>query len=318
LGDSPRSHEGPDRWGVLLLAHGAPDKLEDIPEFLLNVRGGRPLPTPVVEEITHRYAQIGGGSPLLHHTRRQAQALATRLKCPVYVGMRNWYPFIADTVKEISRDGIERLVALCLAPQNSRTSVGLYRSYLAKALEESGASVTVAFVESWHDQPLLIRAFAEKLCLALDHARAAAGTDVPVILTAHSVPEKTIAAGDPYETQARQTMARVVAAAGCTLWQGAFQSRGMTAEPWIGPTVEWVIDQLADAGHRDFLIAPVGFVSDHVEVLYDIDIAFRNYANGKGLTLWRTESLNDSPLLIEALAAVVEEKVRSAVASRAP
>jgi len=318
LADSVQSHEGPDRWGVLLLAHGAPDKLEDIPEFLLNVCGGRPLPAPVVEEITHRYAQIGGGSPLLHHTRGQAEALAARLNRPVYVGMRNWRPFIADTVKEISRDGVKRLVVLCLAPQNSRTSVGLYRSYLANALEQTASFMAVAFVESWHDQPQFIRALAEKLCIALDRAQAAAGTEVPVILTAHSVPEKTIAAGDPYELQVRQTMARVVAAAGCAHWQAAFQSQGMTAEPWIGPSVESVIDQLAEAGHRHVLIAPVGFVADHVEVLYDIDIAFRGYAGQKGLTLWRTESLNDSPLLIEALAAVAEEQIRLATGSRRP
>lgn len=316
--EPPRTDEVPDRWGVLLLAHGAPDKLEDIPEFLRNVRSGRPLPAAMAEEITQRYAQIGGGSPLLRHTHQQAQALAARLGRPVYVGMRNWRPFIADALQEAAGDGVMRLVALCLAPQNSRTSVGLYRSHLAKALEQRGSSVAVAFVESWHDQSLLIRAFAEKLCTALDQACAAAGTDVPVILTAHSVPEKTIAAGDPYEAQVRHTIARVVAAAGCTLWRAAFQSQGMTPEPWIGPTVESVIDQLAAAGHSHVLIAPVGFLSDHVEVLYDIDIAFRDYAGRKGLTLWRTESLNDSPLLIEALAAVVEEQVRSAAVSQAP
>jgi ferrochelatase len=318
VAEPPRTDEVSDRWGILLLAHGAPDKLEDIPEFLLSIRGGRPLPAAVVKEITERYGQIGGGSPLLRHTRQQAQALAARLGHPVYVGMRNWHPFIADALQDVVRDGVRRLVALCLAPQNSRTSVGLYRSHLAKALEQRGSSVAVAFVESWHDQPLLIRAFAEKLCLALDRARAAAGIDVPVILTAHSVPEKTIAAGDPYEAQVRQTITRVVAAAGCTLWRAAFQSQGMTAEPWIGPTVESVIDELAANGHRHVLIAPIGFVSDHVEVLYDIDIAFRDYASRKGLTLWRTESLNDSPLLIEALAAVAEEQMRSAILSQTP
>lgn len=309
--DFTGSRRKQSRWGVLLLAHGAPDKLEDVPEFLLKVRNGRPLPAPVVEEITRRYAQIGGGSPLLEHTRRQAEALAARLGRPVYLGMRNWRPFIADVVRDIVRDGVVHLVAVCLTPQNSRTSVGLYRSHLASAIEQADAPLTVQFVESWHDHPALIRAFAEKLRAARELARARAGVDVPVILTAHSVPEKTIAAGDPYERQVRETATRVAAEASCTLWQLAYQSQGMTADPWMGPTVESVIDSLAGAGYRHVLVAPIGFVSDHVEVLYDVDITFREHARKKGLTLWRTESLNDSPLLIEALASLAEDQVRS-------
>lgn len=294
-----------ERRGVLLLAHGAPDKLEDIPEFLLHVRNGRPLPPPAVEEITRRYALIGGGSPLLRNTRRQAQALAARLHLPVYVGMRNWRPFVAEAIKDVVRDRVRRLVAVCLAPHNSRTSVGLYRARLAEAGRELPSPLTIEFVESWHDQPLLIQALAEKLRAARRQARDAAGADVPVILTAHSVPEKTIAAGDPYDRQVRETAAGVAAEADCRLWHFAYQSQGMTAEPWLGPRVESVIDRLAQAGHRHVLIAPIGFLSDHVEVLYDVDVAFRDYARGKGLALWRPESLNDSPLLIEALAAVV-------------
>lgn len=307
-----------DRWGVLLLAHGAPEKLEDIPEFLLNVRNGRPLPPASVQEITRRYAQIGGGSPLLRLTRRQAEALAARLGHPVYVGMRNWRPLIADALKEIVAGGVRRLVAICLAPHNSRTSVGLYRARLDEAVAQTASGVTVDFVESWHDQPLLIRAFAEKLRSGLAQARAAAGKDVPVILTAHSVPEKTIAAGDPYDRQVQETAARVVAEAGCTLWHCAFQSQGMTAEPWIGPTVESVIDQVAEAGHRHVAIAPIGFLADHVEVLYDVDIAFRDYARARGLTLWRTESLNESPLLTEALASIVLHRVGSPAGQALP
>jgi len=298
-----------DRWGVLLLAHGAPDRLDDIPEFLLHVRNGRPLPAPVVEEIKHRYALIGGGSPLLRHSRRQAELLAARLGRPVYLAMRNWHPFIAEVVPGILKDGIECLVVLCLAPHNSRTSVGLYRQRLEEALDQAGTSLTVRFIESWHDNPQLIQAFAEKLRAALAEATAAAGVPVPVILTAHSVPERTIAAGDPYDAQVKQTIARVAEAAGCKLWQGAYQSQGMTSEPWLGPTVESIIDQLAAAGHRHVLLAPIGFLCDHVEVLYDVDIAFRNYARGKSVTLCRTESLNESPLLIEGLAGIINTAI---------
>ena len=193
------------RWGVLLLAHGAPERLEDVPEFLLRVRDGRPLPPPAVEEIKRRYAAIGGGSPLLRHTRRQAEALAARLERPVYLGMRNWHPFIAEAVAAAVGDRLQRLVALCLAPHNSRTSVGLYKKHLDDSLAGVGGSLEVAFVESWHDHPLLIRAFAEKLQAKMREVRSAAGTDVPVILTAHSVPEETIVAGDPYERQVRET-----------------------------------------------------------------------------------------------------------------
>ena len=146
-------------WGVLLLAHGAPDRIEDIPEFLLNVRGGRPLPEPVVKEIANRYSLIGGGSPLLRLTTLQAEALRKLIAHPVYVGMRNWKPFIAEAVRRLRDDGVERVVAVCLAPQNSRTSIGLYRKYLMEAVAQESPGLAVEFVESWHDHPGLIEAF---------------------------------------------------------------------------------------------------------------------------------------------------------------
>ncbi len=297
-------------WGVLLLAHGAPERVEDVPEFLLNVRGGRPLPPPLVEEVKRRYELIGG-SPLLRHTQRQAAALAQRLGLPVYVGMRNWHPFIAEAVEEISRSGLHRVVAICLAPHNSRTSVGLYKKHLEEAVAKTGASFEVHFIESWHDQPGLVEAFAEKLRVARAQGEQAAGREVSVILTAHSVPEHTIAAGDRYDAQVRETAARVATAADCASWSLAYQSQGMTEEPWLGPTVESAIDRCAAEGHRHVLIAPIGFLCDHVEVLYDVDVVFRDYARAKGMTLWRTESLNDSPLLIEGLAALVQEALRA-------
>ena len=169
----------PDPWGVLLLAHGAPDRLEDIPEFLLNVRGGRPLPEPVVKEIAHRYSLIGGGSPLLRLTTLQAEALAKLIAHPVYVGMRNWKPFIPEAVRRLSDDGVERVVAVCLAPQNSRTSIGLYRKYLMDAVAQVRPGLAVDFVESWHDHPGLIEAFRERAAAALLAARQETGGPVP-------------------------------------------------------------------------------------------------------------------------------------------
>ena len=299
-----------NRWGVLLLAHGAPDRLEDVPEFLLHVRSGRKLPDHVVQEITHRYALIGGGSPLLKWTRKQAEALAARLSCPVYVGMRNWKPFIAEAVAQAVQEDVLNLVVICLAPQNSRTSVGLYRRALEESIAQIGVDLRVDFIESWHDQPLLVQALAEKLRAGLARAEKTAGGRVPVILTAHSVPEKTVAAGDPYDRQVKETAAKVATAAGVELWRFAYQSQGMAADPWLGPKVESEIDALAEEGQHHVFVAPIGFLCDHVEILYDVDILFRNHARERGVTLWRSESLNDSPQLIEALASIASQHRR--------
>ena len=296
-------------WGVLLLAHGAPDRLEDVPAFLLNVRDGRKLPDAVVNEIIRRYSLIGG-SPLLRLTTLQAEGLAKLLGRPVYVGMRNWKPFISEAVRQIKADGVEHVVALCLAPQNSRTSIGLYKKYLFEDVERLAPDVQVDFIENWHDHSGLVEAFRERVATALARVQAAAGGPVvPVIFTAHSVPEKTIQGGDPYEQQVRETAALVAKAMGLKEYSVAFQSQGMTAEPWIGPTVEFLIDQLAAQGQRHVLLAPVGFVCDHVEILYDIDIFFREYGKIRGVTVHRSASLNDSPLFIQALAAIVTERL---------
>jgi ferrochelatase len=292
---------------VLLLAHGAADRLEDIPAFLLNVREGRKLPDAVVNEIIRRYSLIGG-SPLLRLTTLQAQGLAKLLDRPVYLAMRNWKPFIAEAVRQMNADGVERVVALCLAPQNSRTSIGLYKKYLFEDVKRLAPNVQVDFVESWHDHPGLVEAFRQRVATALARVQTEAGGPVPIIFTAHSVPEKTIQGGDPYEQQVRETAALVAKALDLKEFGVAFQSQGMTSEPWIGPTVESLIDQLASHGHRHVLLAPVGFVCDHVEILYDIDVVFREYGKTKGVTVHRCESLNDSPLFIQALAAIVTER----------
>lgn len=285
---------------VLLLAHGTPERIDEIPEYLRNVTGGRPVPDSVIAEVKHRYSQIGH-SPLTEITLRQAELLSASLGVPVYVGMRNWKPYIAETIERMRRDGVQQFVALCLAPQNSRTSVGLYR----QATLSKSEGMNVRFVESWHDDPLLIEAFAERLAAALTQHSGAA-----VLFTAHSVPSRTIEAGDPYERQARETAA--LAARKLRLsdsdWFFAFQSQGMSGGPWLGPTVEETLSRIRDAGKTRVVVQPVGFVCDHVEVLYDIDIAFRKFAADLGLELFRTESLNDSPRFISALADVVRQQ----------
>ena len=293
---------------VLLLAHGSPDAVEEVPEFLRRVTGGRPLPPPVVEEVKHRYGLIGR-SPLTELTLKQGELLARELGLPVYVGMRNWKPFIADAVGAMTSDGIEHAVAICLAPQNSRTSVGLYRSALT---EHQETPFTVDFVESWHDHPLLIRAFAEKLRAGWDRVGRDMGTQkVPIIFTAHSVPERTITEGDPYENQAKETASLVAreAALAPEDWTFAFQSQGMSGGAWLGPRVEDTILRLKERGHRGIFLQPVGFLCDHVEVLYDIDIGFKQFAEKQGMRLWRAESLNDSKLLVAALADIARSRL---------
>ena len=218
-------HDTSNGKGVLLLAHGAPDRLEDIPQFLLNVRGGRPLPDSVVKEIARRYSLIGG-SPLLRLTTLQAQALAALIALPVEVGMRNWKPFIPAAVKRLHEQGVERAVAVCLAPQNSRTSIGLYRKYLMDAVAGVHPDLSVDFIESWHDHPSLIEAFRERGTTALELAERETGGPVPVIFTAHSVPEHTIAEGDPYQQQVLETAAQVAQAMRLSNYRVAFQSQG--------------------------------------------------------------------------------------------
>jgi ferrochelatase len=323
---------------VLLLAHGTPESAEEIPAYLANVTSGRPLPPEVIAEIQHRYALIGR-SPLTEITMQQAARISRELGLPAYVGMRNWKPYIRDTVLQMSADGVTHAVAICLAPQNSRTSVGLYRRALLggpfkpsfglsgavapPVVGECGVSAsdtlpfTIDFVSEWHAEPLLIRAFSEKLrdgwqraCL---EASAAVNAAVPVLFTAHSVPLRTIEAGDDYERQTQETAALVAASVPEIdgHWRFAFQSQGMSGGAWLGPTVESVIEELAAAGHKHLFVQPIGFVCDHVEVLYDIDIAFKNFAASKGIVLTRAESLNDSVLFAQAVAQLARTRLEA-------
>lgn len=294
------------KTAVLLLAHGTPESVDQIPEYMRNITAGRPIPDSVIEELKHRYRLIGR-SPLTDITLRQGDLLAKVLNIPVYVGMRNWKPYIADVVKRMRVDEVESAIAICLAPQNSRTSVGLYRS--ATMNESDG--MPVDFIESWHDHPSLIRAFAERLDAALSKI----GRDTAVLFTAHSVPTRTIEAGDPYERQAKETAAMVARSVGLpqAQWRFAFQSQGMSGGPWLGPGVKDTLTKMADEGFKRVVIQPIGFVCDHVEVLYDIDIEFREYGYKIGIEVSRTESLNDSPRFIAALAELVRSRMENRV-----
>jgi ferrochelatase len=297
------------KQAVLLLAHGAPERVEDVPEYLGFVRSGRPVSSQLVEEISHRYAAIGGASPLRQWTQAQAEALEKRLGLPVFYGMRNWHPFIRES-------GAERLAAICLAPQYSKMSVGFYFRRTQEAKVDAGASAEIVWAKSYHDSPLLIEAFSEKVAFVEKLRPLATGRKV--LFTAHSLPEKALAEGDPYERECRATAALVAAAAGVADWDFAFQSQGMTEDRWLGPTVEATLDRYAAEGVREVVLHPIGFVCDHVEVLFDVDILFKSYAAERGISLLRPESLNGSVKYTEALAEVAQRAFGMENANAAP
>ena len=304
------------KQAVLLLAHGTPETVEDIPEYLRNVVSGRPMPEHVIEEIKHRYSLIGH-SPLTEITLEQGKLVEAELAmegvdAQVYVGMRNWKPYIPDVVRKMRADGVNEVAVVCLAPQNSRTSVGLYK----RAVQAEAGSLKIDFTEGWADDPLLADAFAERLRAAEKNLAAETGGPVPVLFTAHSVPTRTVKpeeqpggprlwpgeGADPYAEDARKT-AELVAARVTEIprWWFAFQSQGASGGPWIGPTVEETLTSIAGEGVKVLLLQPVGFLCDHVEILYDVDIAFKEYAAKLGIRLERPESLNASLTLARAV-----------------
>jgi protoporphyrin/coproporphyrin ferrochelatase len=302
--------------GILIMAYGGPDSLDDVEPYLLDVRGGRTTSSELVEEIRERYAAIGGRSPLLEITRRQAQAVSAELNRRMgasgtyraYVGMRHWAPRIRQAVEEMQADGIEKAVALVMAPHYSRMSIAVYLERLNEALAETEASIEILPVYGWHNHSGLIDAIAEKTKLALQNF---SGTQPYIVFTAHSLPSRILAQGDPYADQLQETahlLAQTLALSDGR-WRFSFQSAGRTGEPWLGPQIEEVVPELARAGEKDILIVPVGFVADHVEVLYDIDIEARALAQSHGARLERSDSLNDSPTFISALADLVEERL---------
>ncbi len=314
------------KQAVLLLAHGTPETIDQIPEYLRNVVSGRPLPEHVIEEIKHRYSLIGR-SPLTEITLEQGRMVEAELAmegldAQVYVGMRNWRPYIPDVVRKMRADGVEEAAVICLAPQNSRTSVGLYK----RAVQAEAGPLKIDFTESWARDPLLADAFAERLNAAEAKLTSEFGAAIPVLFTAHSVPSRTVEpskaqpgeprlwpgdGADPYAEDARAT-AELVASRVPQLprWWFAFQSQGASGGPWIGPTVEETLTLIAGEGVKTLLLQPIGFLCDHVEILYDIDIAFKEYATGLGIRLERPESLNASHSLARAISGLAIRSLR--------
>ncbi len=290
--------------GILLMAHGTPASLDEMPEYLTVVRGGRPPSPELIEEMRHNYAAIGGRSPLTDLTEAQAAALRARLDdtVPVAIGMRNWRPFIKDAIAALSAAGVDRVIGIPMAPQFSTLSVQKYVSTATAALPPRMAFTSTP---SYHDHPRLLEAFADRI------RKARPRPDERIVFTAHALPVRVIDAGDSYARQVAATARGVAERAGIAEYDRAFQSAGRTPEPWIGPALDDLIKERSAAGVRRFLIVPIGFVCDHTEILYDIDVQAAGVARGAGAALRRTESLNTSPAFITLL----EELVRSALRS---
>lgn len=290
-----------DPIAVLLMAYGGPGTLEDVEPYLLDVRGGRPVSPELLAEIKGRYAAIGGRSPLRELTEAQAAGLQELLgrHFAVHVGMRHWHPYIRDAVERIVQAGARRVVAIVLAPHYSAMSVGAYQK---KLLEASRGRLELALVRSWGDQPKFLDAVAGRVRQSLQ--RFSEPADVQVLFTAHSLPQKILKDGDPYPEELRASAARVADRAGVRAWHVAYQSAGRTDEPWLGPEAGALMRTLAEIGHRAFLLVPIGFVSDHVEVLYDVDVGYRALARDLDVAFERTPSLNNDPLLLAALAEI--------------
>jgi ferrochelatase len=282
------------KTAVVLMAYGSPTSPEDIPAYFADIRGGRPVRPEAVAELVERYRRIGGSSPLNEITERQRAALEHELGAPVYVGMRHWTPRIAEAADRALGEGAQRIVGLVLAPHYSSISIGGYRDRLAEAV---GDRAELVMIESWHDHRPLLDILAGRI----------RGTDAHVVFTAHSLPERILAEGDPYKDQLLETSRLVAERAGVETWSFAFQSASPTGEPWLGPDILEELECLHADGVRKVLVAPVGFVSDHLEILWDIDVEAREKAAELGLELDRIESLNDAPEFARALAMLVEQ-----------
>ena len=279
------------------MAYGSPETPEDVAEYLADVRGGRPTRPEVVEDLARRYRGIGGTSPLNEITERQRAALQEELGLPVYVGMKHWHPRVAEAVARALADGVERVVGLVLAPHYSRMSIGGYRDRVEASLN---GTVELRFIESWHDYEPFIAILADRL----------RGTAAHVVFTAHSLPKRGLTSTEGYRDQLFETASLAADAAGLDSWSLAFQSQSKTGEAWLGPDLLDELERLRAQGVTQVLVAPVGFVSDHLEILWDIDVEARQRADELGIELERIPSLNDDPAFIRALADLVRAELQ--------
>ena len=282
------------------MAYGTPRSLNDVEAYYTDIRHGRPPPPDLLSELTERYRAIGG-SPLLAITEAQASGLENRLGIKTYVGLKHADPFIADAVARMAADGVDRAVGLVLAPHYSKMSVGDYkRRALETAVTIDWAGV-LDMIESWHLEPGYVDFLARELRATLTSV----GTGATVVFTAHSLPERILVAGDPYSDQLHATAEAVGRAVGLKQWTVGWQSGSRTGEAWLGPDILEIIEREAAGGAEAVVVCPCGFVSDHLEVLYDLDIEAAELAEKLGIGFARTHMPNDDPDVLDALATVV-------------
>lgn len=307
--------------GVLLMAYGGPDSLSDIAGYLADIRDGRPTTPAVLKEITHNYQAIGSRSPIAALTALQADAVEDALnpqlgpaRFRVYVGMRHWSPWIEDTVGRMGAEGITRAVSMVLAPHYSGMSIARYQAKIADGLEMYRTSIAFAHVNSYHTAAGLIDALSDRVRAGIARWPERERDSVHVIFSAHSLPERIIRAGDPYDSQVHETAQLIAARVGLPAdkWSWSYQSAGRSPEPWLGPTYPDHLAALAARGVRNVVSVPVGFVSDHVEILYDIDIEARRIAGSLGMRLERPPSLNNDPRFVQQLASIVAARAAEA------
>lgn len=291
---------------VLVMAYGTPRGLDEVEAYYTDIRHGHPPSAEQLQELTDRYRAIGGRSPLLDITMAQANGLEARLQgVPVYVGQKHASPRITDAVQQMQADGIERAVGLVLAPHFSSMSVGDYEKRVRDAAEGAGWDGAFAIIPSWHLEPGYLGFLTEALSEARDSLPEEARAESMTLFTAHSLPERILASGDPYPSQLRETAEAVASRADVRVWETAWQSAGRTRDPWIGPDILEVLPRLAREGRPGVIICPCGFVADHLEVLYDVDVEAKELAAELGLAFARTRSPNDDPAFLDALAKVV-------------
>jgi protoporphyrin/coproporphyrin ferrochelatase len=300
--------------GVLVMAYGGPNSIDEVEPYLLDVRGHRPTPSRVVDEVKSRYAAIGGRSPILEKTTAQARALEAALggngHFTAVVGMRHWQPRIAQALAALAGAGIERVVGVVMAPHYSAFSIELY----FKQVDAARGAVTVAPLREWHLLPGFLTALEDRIAEALGRFPEAQRSTVPLLFTAHSLPQRILESHDPYPAQLAETVRAIVARLEDErgrVHRFAYQSAGRTGEPWLGPDVAATVEALAAEGHRTLLVVPIGFTCEHVEVLYDVDIELRDHARGLGLHLERIDMVNAHPAMIAGLAETVRETARA-------
>jgi ferrochelatase len=278
------------------MAYGSPERPEDIRPYLEDIREGRPVSDAAVEELAERYRRIGGRSPLGDVTEAQRAAVERELGFPVFVGMKHWRPRISEAVDRALAIGADTIAGLVLAPHYSRLSVEGYRERLLEAI---GGRADVRFVESWHTHEPYIEVLADRVN----------GAEAHVVFTAHSLPARILDAGDPYRDQLLETSQLVAERANLDSWSFAFQSESSTSEPWLGPDILTELDALAARGLENVLVCPIGFVSDHLEILWDLDVEARTRAAELGLRLDRIQSLNDDPAFVRGIAELLRQTV---------